>query len=284
MSAKTFSLRATGSLSLALLAALIGCATAQAQQKVLGGRAAMTDERFDQWVFQQDRNVLGARQRLDSLLSLRIEDIDRTSALTDAQKKRLHLAGQGDVKRFFDRYETIKQKFQLVKNDDEKMQQLWQEIRPLQTSLQAGLFHSDSLLVKSLHNTLNDDQFARYDAIARERRAFHHRATLELVVTTLEQSMPMRDAQRRALTALLASETKPPRKSGQYDYYLIMFQIGRIPQEKLKPLFDSTQWKVLNRLLDQYKGMEPFLRQSGEWPAEEDEADKSDRQPAVLKR
>src|SRR5205823_7870412 len=118
----------------------------------------------------------GARQRFNSLLALRVEDIERTSTLTDAQKKKLQLAGRGDIKKFFDRYEAVKQKFQLMKNDEEKMQQIWQDINPLQTSLQTGLFHSDSLLIKALHNTLTSDQFARYDAIARERRAFHHRA------------------------------------------------------------------------------------------------------------
>jgi hypothetical protein len=156
--------------------------------------------------------------------------------------------------------------------------------RPLQTSLQAGLFHEDSLLVKSLRNTLAGDQYARYDAIARERRAFHHRASVERAVTMLEQGMPLRDAQRRELIALLTNRTKPPRKSGQYDYYLVMFQLGRVPEEKLKPLFDNTQWKVVNRQLDQYKQMEPFLKQSGQWPDEEDAADRSDGQPAALNK
>jgi hypothetical protein len=254
---------------LALLAALIGCAGAQAQ--VMAARQAWSDEQFDQWVFQQDRNASGARQRLDRFLALRVEDIDRACRLTDAQKKKLQLAGAGDVQRFFDRYDAVKQKFQLMKDDEQKMQQIWQDISPLQTSLQAGLFHDDSLMAKSLHNTLTGEQFTRYDAIARERRAFHHRATIERAVAMLEQGMPLRAAQRRELTTLLTNQTKPPRKSGQYEYYVIMFQLGRVPEERLKALFDNTQWKVVNRQLDQYKQMEPLLRQSGQWPEEEDQ-------------
>src|SRR6516225_3632447 len=90
-------LRAT---SLALAAVLSALAGARAQVQPI-----WTDEMFDQWVFQQDRNVAGARRRLESQLTLRIDEVDRASQLTDAQKKKLQLAGKGDMKRFFARYE-----------------------------------------------------------------------------------------------------------------------------------------------------------------------------------
>ncbi len=278
-------------LSLALLVVFIGSPSSQAQQKVAPppapvgvARQVVADEQFDQWVFQQDRNASGARQRLDSLLTLQVEDIERACKLTKTQKKKLQLAGRGDIKRFFDRYETVKQKSQLMNNDEQKNAEIWQDIRPLQTTLQAGLFYDDSLLLKSLHNTLTDEQFARYDAIARERRAFRHRANIELAVTMLEQATPLGDAHRRELITLLTSQTKPPQKSGQYDYYSLMFQLGRLPEEKLKPLFDNTQWKVVNRQLDQFKGMEPMLRQSGQLPDDDGEADRIDVRPAPLKK
>jgi hypothetical protein len=42
-----------------------------------------------------------------------------------------------------------------------------------------------------------------------------------------------------------------------------MWQLGTIPEEKLKPFFDATQWRIVDRFVTQYKGMEPTLRQSG---------------------
>src|SRR5262249_29703683 len=159
----------------------------------------------------------------------------------------LQLSGRGDIKRFFDRYEAVKQRFNLLKHDQQKMNEIFQETRPLSMTLQAGLFHNGSLLYRSLHNTLTDEQLARYDAVTGERRTFRHRATVELAVMTLEQSIPLTDAQRRKLIAIMANETKPARKSGQYDLQLIMLQVGRLPEEKLKPLFDNTQWKAVNQ-------------------------------------
>ena len=164
--------------TIALMVTLLACAGVRAQVK----QPVWTDEMFDQWVFQQERNVDGARQRLDSLLALRIEEVNRAAQLTDAQKKKLHLAGKGDMKRFFARYVTVKKKFQLAKNDLNKINQIWQDISPLQMSMQAGLFHEDSLLVKSFLHTLSAEQLEHYGAIVRERRAFRHRAAIDLTV------------------------------------------------------------------------------------------------------
>jgi hypothetical protein len=215
---------------------------------------------------------------------MHIEALDRACQLSEAQKKKLHLAGQGDIERFFDRYELVKQKFQALNNDQQKLQQIWQDINPLQTTLQAGLFHDDSLVYKLLRNTLTGEQRARYEAFDRERRAFHHRASIELAITMLEQGTPLRDAQRQQLIALLTNQTKPPRKFGQYEYYAIMFQLGRVPEEKLKPLFDPAQWNVVSRYLAQCKGMEPMLRQSGQLPDDDGEADVAVEQPVAPKK
>jgi hypothetical protein len=282
----------TALVALVLLTAFVGSAGAQDRQKeeadvrraVVARQLVQLEAQFDQQVFQRDGNAAGARRRLDAQLALQVEDLDWACTLTDAQKHKLRLAGRGDIKRFFDRCDTVKQKFQAAHQDGQRLQEVWQDISPLQMTLQAGLFQDDSLLHKALSNTLTGEQFARYDALARDRRAFRHRANVELAVTTLEQSMPLRDAQRRELTTLLTNETKPPRKASQYDYYFVMFQIGRLPEGKLKPLFDNLQWKVVSRQLDQFRGMEPTLRQWGLWPVEGDEAGQTDGTPAVLKR
>jgi hypothetical protein len=278
--------------ALVLLTVFVGSAGAQDRQKeeeavrraVVARQLVQLEAQFDQQVFQRDGNAAGARRRLDAQLALQVEDLDRACTLTDAQKQKLRLAGRGDIKRFFDRCETVKQKFQAAHQDGQRLQEVWQDISPLQVTLQAGLFQDDSLLYKALANTLTAEQLTRYDALVRERRAFRHRANVELAVTMLEQGMPLRDAQRRQLIALLTDETKPPRKASQYDYYFVMFQVGRLPEEKLKPLFDNLQWKVVNQHLNQFRGMEPTLRQWGLWPVEGDEADRGDGPPAALKR
>jgi hypothetical protein len=268
----------------ALATAFLGLGRGHAQEEpaaapvVVMKEFAVPDDQFDQMVFQQDRNAAGARKRLDALLTLQVEDIDRACQVTGAQRQKLQLAGRGDIKRFFNRCDEVRQRFQLVRHDQHKVQEVWQEVGPLQRTLQSGLFHDGSLLHKSLRGTLTAEQLARYDAAARERRAFRHRATVELAVTVLEQGMPLLDAQRREVIALLTREMKPLRKSGQYEFYAVMYQLGRLPEGKLRALFGDARWKVMSRQLDQFRGLEPFLKQNGLWPDGDDGAD--DARPA----
>jgi hypothetical protein len=272
-------------LAAALLTAVAAPAGVPAQEKKMAEKKmapvplaavavqrAMPEAQFDQWVFQQDQNAAGARKRLEAFLTLQVEEIDRACGLTDAQKQKVQLTGRGDIARFFSRYEELRQKFLRLNPDQERfMQEMWQEIRPLQMTLQTGLFQDDSLLFKSLHHTLTPEQLPRYEAVARERRQLYHRANVELAVAMIEQTMPLRDAQRRGLIDLLVKETRPARKSGIYDFYVAVLQLGRMPEEKLKPLFDAAQWKAVRRLVEQYRGVEPFLRQNGLMPDEDDE-------------
>lgn len=248
---------------------------AQAELAAQGrlARQPWTDEQFEQWVFRQHGNAAEARKRLNSQLRTQLGTIDRMCNLTDAQKEKLQLAGRGDIKRFFDRYETVKRKYQSIEPD---MQNLQQDTRLLQMALQGGLFQEDSLLLKALPNTLTGEQFARYDAVARERRASRHRATVEQAVAMLHQSVPLRDAQWRQLITLMANETKPSRTSGPYDAYVVLWQLGRLPEERLKPLFSEAQWKRVNAQLARYQQMEPMLKQSGQLLDEDDEADRKE--------
>ena len=230
-----------------------------------------TDDQLERLVFQQDGNASHARQRLDAHLAAQIFEIDRVCKLTDAQKNKLRLAGRGDIKRFFDRYEAIKQKSQVIEPDEANVLEIHEELNRLRITLQGNLFLEGSLLIKSLPNTLTGEQFTRYDMVARERRASEHRASVARAVAILLRGIALRDAQRRELITLLTNETKPARGSGRYDAYVLLLQLSRLPEEKLKRLFDEDQWEVVSESLAQAQQLEPVLRQSGQLPIEEDD-------------
>jgi hypothetical protein len=246
---------------------------AQAVQEAEKRRAF---QEFDRLVFQPNGNAAGARRRLESQLAIQIQDIDRACRLSAAQKRKLQLAGRGDIKRFFDHYEAVKQSFQTMKNPVQHIPDVWQDIGPLQMILQAGLFHEDSLLVKSLPNTLTGEQFARYDAMARERRASRHRESVEMAIAILQRGIRLREAQRRELVTLITEETKPSRRPSPYDPYVLLLQLDRVPQEKLKRLFDENQWETVHEQLAQCHQLEPMLRQAGQLPTEGDGPDSTD--------
>jgi hypothetical protein len=240
-----------------------------AQIRVLGGNVAVAgrqmwpDEQFERWVFPQDQTADRVRNKFESLLNSKVDQIERTCELTLTQVRKLRMMGQGDIKRFFDTYEKAKTHFKALNNDPGRIQEIQPYLAPVRSALQGGPFTEDSLLTKSLRTTLTEEQFTRYEGVAGERRAFRHRANVELAVAMLEQAMPLSGAQRRELIALLQKETSPPRKGGQYEAYLILNQMSHLPPGKVKALFSDTQKQVLDAQLAQYAATIGNLRQSG---------------------
>ena len=225
-----------------------------------------SEENFEQWIFG-GRNASAGRQKLETQLKLQMDAVDRECQLNEAQKKKLLLAGRGDIKRFWEHYEVTRQKFLLVRKDQQKMNEIWQDIQPLQMTLNAGLFNDQSFLLKTIRNTLDAGQTSKYDTAEGDRRLARYHAKLELMVALLEAQMPLRHEQREKVLKLLREETKPPRRSaGQYEYYVVMLQASKIPEAKLKPLFDAAQWKIVKANLAQGRGMEETLKQNGLMP------------------
>ena len=231
----------------------------------------MPENQFDQWVFQNFPTAVAARTKLDQMLSLQMDDVDRACQLTEAQKKKLQLAGRGDMMQFFEQVEVVRKKFLLVRKDQQKFNEIWQDISPLQMKFQAGLFSEDSFYHKTLRNMLKGEQLSKYSQIDGERRKFQYRAKVELVVAMLENALPLRDEQRQKVITLIVEETKPPRSFGQQqDYYIVMWNISKIPEKTIKPLFNDAEWKVLNQQFAQVRGLEQWLKQSGALAKEEE--------------
>lgn len=253
-----------------------------------------TDTAFDQLIFLQDRTADVARTRLFSEVARHVNEIDRACRLTDAQKKKLHLAGRGDIQRFFERYETAKEQVKLGNGNGEKLnvaidgdfleidREVLQVTSTLQIALRTGLFHEDSLLYKSLGRTLTNDQVERYEVLKEERRVTGHRAAIERAITRLGQSAPELAAKPGSLARFLADEIKPPRKPAPspHDVYYVLYMMGRLPEDKLRRQFDAWKWPILKRQLDQYKRLGATLRQKGLLPDEDDD----DAKPAPARR
>ena len=93
-------------------------------EPVVQNNFMMADENFEQWVFNNGTNSAQAKTKAETVLRLQIEDLDRICTLTEPQKKKLRLAGQGDLKRFYDLVEEKRRKFKAVQNDQQKFNEV----------------------------------------------------------------------------------------------------------------------------------------------------------------
>lgn len=230
----------------------------------------LSDDQFDQWVFGGPRNSTAGQSKLDTQLSLQVEDVARVCRLTEMQKQKMLLAGHGDIKRFFEKVDEKRKQFEKLKTDQNKVSQLYQELLPLRQMLQSGLFSQGSFYAKTLKTLLSAEENEKYQELIRQKNHFRYRAKIELVVAQIDQSVGFRAEQRKRLIELILAETQPPDHYGQYDYYVVLYQAAKIPTATLKPLFEDRQWALLQRSLDQGRGLEPFLRTQGLLPARDD--------------
>jgi hypothetical protein len=238
-----------------------------------------SDIDFDSWVFRHGQAAADVQLQLDKALDLAIDDVNRTARLTDAQRAKLQLAGRGDIRRYFDQVEALRRKVVSLRRDSGAVNDVWRQIQPLQTQLAIGLFGDRSLFRKSLRRVLEAEQAAGYEQNERDRRRFQYRAKLEWVVAMLDNVMMLRDDQRQAFVQLLLKETRLPLVFSESDHYVVMWQMSRLPEDKLKPLFDDEQWKILNTQFSQMRSIGRYLKQNGRLALEGDPTAGDDETP-----
>jgi hypothetical protein len=237
-------------------------------------RMFIEEANFDQWIFQGRGDAGAARDRTQSALKLRIDDVHRICELTEPQKKKLSLAAQGDIKRFFEQVEAVREEFRAVQKDPNAFNAIWQEIQPLQQKLAGGLFGETSLFGKTLRKTLTSEQFAKYSDSMDERHRYRHKAIVAAALATLENSVPLRNEQHESLVKLILDKSPPPLVSGQYNHYVVMYQISKLPEKEVHALLDERQQKLLELQLEQFRGMAQMLIQNGILPKDEAEEEK----------
>ncbi len=203
---------------------------------------AMTDDPFDQRIYGPG-GPGAARNRIESDLAGEIGRIDQMYRLSPDQKKKLSVAGRGDIKRLFDRAEQAKA---ILHRSKGVLIRIPRELRPLPNQVQLDLFGGESLFAKTLKSTLTTEQRACHE---REQLAFY-RSRVEWMVPQIHHGLQLSDEQRRRFVDAIVEETRPLEKYGKYDLLALLFQATRLPEGRLKTIFDDAQWGLLRQEFD----------------------------------
>lgn len=223
----------------------------------------MDENQFNQWVF---RNT-GQGTEEETEIALMVEAIDRTCHLSDEQKEKLRLAGHGDYARFKQEVDDMRAELVGKYYDQADIQAMYMKVQPLTARYQAGLLGDDSLFSKVLHRALTPEQRVNSDAAQGERRKARHVAKVHLFVALMEQNCPLTSKQRDALVDLLLKETRPATRSSEYDWYVVLIQVAKIPDEKLSHILDNAQMRFVKKLTGVGLAIEDRLKQQGVLPA-----------------
>jgi hypothetical protein len=115
-------------------------------------RAIVSGETFDRFLFGSTASSGAGRASLHALLARRIDELDCARRLTPAQRRKLTLAGRGDIAHLFDRIESQRRTFETIRKsgDLDACERFFAGLLPLRRTLPRGPFGPDSLLAKTL--------------------------------------------------------------------------------------------------------------------------------------
>ena len=211
-----------------------------------------------------------ARKRLESRLKLRIEQIDRVCKLTPEQRNKLNAAGRGDIKRAFARAEELKGKHAAGRPGIDHKRQLLEDISEYRrATTELDCFGDGSLFSKVLPKTLTPEQTAIREKSMREAASAQHLSTIRWAGGSLALWLQLSPEQRQKFESLLIARTRPPRRFGEYDYYGLLFQASKLPEEDLKPIFSAEQWQKMKLQFAEAQRLEKVLAVGGFLPEED---------------
>ncbi len=210
-----------------------------------------------------------ARKRLESRLRLRIEQIDRVCKLTPEQRNKLNAAGRGDIKRAFARAVELKGKYAAGRPGIDRGRQLLEDIGEYRRAMtELDCFGDGSLFSKVLPKTLTPEQTAIREKSMREAANAEHVSTIRWAGSSLALWLQLKPEQRQKFESLLTARTRPPRRFGEYDYYGLMFQVSKLAEEDLKPIFTADQWQKMKLQFAEAQRLEKVLEVGGFLPDE----------------
>jgi hypothetical protein len=212
-------------------------------------------DNIEQWIFG-GQGAADARRKIESALTRDISRFDQRYGLTPAQKKKLELAGRHDIKRFFDRVEEAKAEYRRVKGDWNQVGDRVFELQRMHNQPHTELFGEASMLAKTLKKNLTPTQVAWHEKSV-------YRLRVEWMAGLLDKRLGLNADQHRRLVTLLVEETPPLKRYGSFDYDAIMFQMSRLPREKLRSALDEAQCRELALRFDQARRMESILVSEG---------------------
>ncbi|MCG8648238.1 MAG: hypothetical protein MI861_00305 [Pirellulales bacterium] len=221
-----------------------------------------TEQSFIQNIFRNQQSFASARKHCEQALKVQIDFVENSVTLTDQQRRKLELAGRGDIHRFFTDVQRVKRGIKFGGIPRDQWQQVWQKTQPLQARYSAGLHGSNSLFAKTISAALEPSQRETFAATKRKREQAIYEDNIRMALSMLDRKVPLTRRQRLTVTELMLKETSPPTFYGEASmhFYVVLFQMTQVPQDELKSIFADNEWQVVDGMLRQAKAMEHTLK------------------------
>ena len=207
-------------------------------------------------------STIFGQQIIENQLKNKVQQLSSEYDLTEAQQSKLLLAGQWEAKQFANDVDVLRQKYTSSEGDIVEQQIVVKQAQTLQKQRRM-LFGNGSFLLKVMARTVTGEQLLKYQAALDNRLRLRHRSNVEGAIRDIERQVVIKISQQEMLVELLMSEIPPPTSANDYDEALVKYQFSRIPEQKVRPIFDEGQWPQVRQALDGFNELQTVLAQQG---------------------
>lgn len=218
------------------------------------GDAPALIRNLDQMIFNQHRTAGNARKHFQNELRKWLDLTDAGLELTADERAKLWLAGSSDINSFFGEADEIND-ILARGNQAEVMNVLWEKLQNVQQKMRKGVCSEGSMLAKVTKHMFDKDRRARSSTRSLERRKFAHAATVKLVVSEIEKTMPLTTQQRDGIIEILVKQD-PEKLVDHRTYYenaLVLMNY-----KKIRDLLGPAQQRRLRDAIENAKKRDEF--------------------------
>lgn len=232
----------------------------------------VNEQPFDHSMFGANQTAETRRQQRLTELDIEIKEIafrlnKNKYPLSDVQKRKLRVAGLGDVSQCFESVLELRRNILVPTSEKlEYEKNIYEWVRLRETVL-GELFGRTSLFQRTLRHTLSAEQLAVYRTLERERQG----QVVERAVRSWEsraKTLNFTLEQRAKLVDLFVEKTAPPQTFAPSTDLLLLLQSRQFADD-LKPLMSDEQWVLFQVRVTDAGRREPLLRRQKLWPIPE---------------
>ncbi len=129
--------------------------------------ASIPDEdSFDDWAFGGEQGEKRFRDQLDDLLQSKLQVVDRVFQLTEQQRRKVKLAGRGDIKHLLEMVNDSRREFERAGLDIRRLPELQKQLRLVDLRVSNGPFEAGSILAKTLRKMFDEKALTARPATA----------------------------------------------------------------------------------------------------------------------
>jgi hypothetical protein len=217
---------------------------------------------FESWALQ-GRTEQYFRDNIESQAQLEIETLKSVVPITEFQEKKLKLALEGDLARFFRMVDEARFKTRNMQPVNEQVGEISRIISPIQQVVQKGILDDSSLFHNVLENMLTPEQADLWKKESSRRQRLINKAIVQVQICALEKTMPLLGKQREALINTVLDRLEGKKVIDQYRVYLVDYAMYTLPQSKLKEFLDEKQVKFYSQKRSQVEGWKSMLEGQG---------------------